>query len=444
MIAMATMLFALTGMSASAAEVAFEKDSSLPMVYLNVAIKAGAANDPQGQSGMTNFMGEMLLRGTQLRTKEQIDLELDQMGAQLEVETRPESMIIRGAVLATQLDPFLRLLKEIVTLPKFPEIEIRKLKAQIVSAIADEVSHDQTLANRHFMRFLFHDHPYGKSVMGLTHDIQKLTPQQIRAHYDRFVRDKLILVAGTGDASESDIASWAKQVAAGRPGGEDAVLVPMPENSPRRRLLIVDKPDRTQTQIFEGQIGMRMTDERFYPTYIASHAFGGGSFNSRLMVEVRVKRGWSYGASSQFRHGRRPRIWNTYLFPASKDAAAALALTLQMVRDLQEKGITAAEFEFAQRSLVNSAGFNFNTARKRVENKLMERTLDLPDGFVRDTANKLTQVTLEDTNRAAHTFFKPDHLVITVVGTAKDLKPALIKAAAVAPTDVQVVPYTQE
>src|SRR3954453_11556481 len=97
----------------AAVESAVEQDSRLPLVYLNVAIKAGAVSDPQGESGITNFMGEMLLRGTRLRKKEQIDLEFDQMGARLDVDTRGESMIFRGAVLSSQLDRYLKLVTEI-------------------------------------------------------------------------------------------------------------------------------------------------------------------------------------------------------------------------------------------------------------------------------------------------------------------------------------------
>src|SRR5688500_1513374 len=98
-----------------AAEVSFEKDPKLPIVYLNAAFKAGAVTDPASQSGMTNFMGEMLIRGTKSRTKEQLDLALDQMGARLEVETRAEALIFRGAVLSSQLEPFLKLVTEVLT-----------------------------------------------------------------------------------------------------------------------------------------------------------------------------------------------------------------------------------------------------------------------------------------------------------------------------------------
>jgi zinc protease len=431
---------------AFAVETRFERDTDLPLVYLNVALKAGAVTDPKEASGLTNFMGEMLRRGTQTRTKEQIDLALDQMGAELEAETRAEALIFRGAVLAAQLEPFLALLEEILTQPSFPESEIRKLKAEVTSGILEELGVDQRLAGRRFAQFLFRGHPYGKPVLGSVQDIAKLSQGQIRDHYDRLVQDRLLLVVGAGDASSGKINDWADRLAHARPNREGASLepVPAPSELPARELLIVDKPNRTQTQIDFGQIGLRMTNSEFFPLFVGNHAFGGGSFSARLMVEIRVNRGWSYGAYSYFKHGLKPRSWQTHLFPASKDAAAALEYSLKMTETLKEKGLTQAEFDFARQSLVNSAGFMYNTPKKRVENTLLEKTLDLPDGFMKSYGPRIEGVSLGEVNQALSEFLRPDRLAISVVGTASELKAPLAKAAGISPDAVKVVPYTQD
>ena len=430
---------------AYAVEVSVERDANLPLVYFNLATKAGSVTDPKGQSGLTNFMGEMLLRGTKSHTKEQLDLAIDQLGAHLEVETRAEAMIFRGAVLATKLDQFLDIVTEMLTQPSFAEVEIKKLKSEVTSGILEELGHDGSLDARWFSKFLFREHPYGKPTLGTTQDINNLTQAELQAHYDRLIRDKLLLVVATGDTTVDRIQSWANSLSAARPGaGETLAQIGPPQNAPNRRLLIVDKPDRTQTQINAGQIGVRMTDKDFFPLYLGNHAFGGGSFSARLMVEIRVKRGWSYGAESHFRQGREPRSWQIHLFPAAKDTPAALAYTLGMVNDLQQKGLTLAEFEFAKRSLVNSSGFMYNTSKRRVENKLLERTLDLPDGFMKTYGPELEKVTLDQVNSSLRTFLKPEKFAITIVATAKNLKIPLAKAAGMSEDQVQVVPYTQE
>ncbi len=430
--------------TARAVEIEFERDSNLPIVDINVAIKTGAVSDPKGQSGVTNFMGEMLLRGTKSRTKEQIDLELDQMGAHLDVEVRAESTIFRGSVLSSQLDRYLRLLTDVLTQPSFPETEIAKLKKEIISGILDELGRDQSLASRRFTRFLFEGHPYGNPILGRVKDIEALTQAQLAAQYDKLVREKQLLVVGTGDSSEKQISQWAEQLALSRPGGEKAKVVDAPKQSDKRRLLIVDKPDRTQVQMIAGQIGVLMTDPNYFPLYVGNYVFGGGSFSSILMKEIRVKRGWSYGAGSNFRHGLRPRSWQFSLFPKSGDAPPALAESLRLVEALKKDGITQPDFDFATQSLINSAGFSFNTPKKRVENILLERCLNLPDGFMRSYAERIGKVSLSDVNTSLAQFLKPGQLSILVLGTAKDLKAPLAKAAGVPESEVQVVPYTQD
>jgi zinc protease len=431
-----------------ATEVSFENDKSLPVVYLNVAIKSGAVSDPANQSGITNFMGEMLLRGTKLRNKEQLDLALDQMGAQLEVETRSEAMIIRGAVLSSQLDNFLALLNEVITQPSFPDREIARLKSEVISQLLEELGSDQRLVGRKFTEALFHDHPYGKPVLGKTKSVEKLNHAEIQTHYNKLFNDKQLLIVGTGDADLAKIQGWAdtlgKTLTEAHPNSEPPTVVPVPTNPPFRQLLIIDKPNRTQTQVTAGQVGIRMTDPLFFPLYLGNHAFGGGSFVARMMTEIRVKRGWSYGAYSYFRNSRQPRSWQFYLFPAEKDTVQALQYSMGMVEDLKAKGVTQAEYAFAQKSLVNSSGFMYDTPKKRVENKLLERTLDLPDGFMKTYGPELSKVTLDQINSAMKEFVKPDHMVVVVLGTADHLKDKLIQAAGVTPDHVKVVPYTEE
>jgi zinc protease len=433
--------------NARATEVAFEPDNNLPLVYLNVAVKAGAVNDPKGQAGLTNFMGEMLLRGTRTHSKEQIDLALDQMGARLEVEVRAEALILRGAVLSAQLEPFMKLVTEIVTEPSFPETEIRKLKSEVISGILEELGHDPSLASRRFTRFLFRDHPYGNPILGKVKDIDTLTRDGVISQYERLFRDKLLLIVGTGDAKTEALQAWGAALGKARAGtgpGAEIVKVNAPEDPSVRRVQIIDKPDRTQTQVNAGQIGVRMTDKDFFPLWLGNYAFGGGSFQARMMVEIRVKRGWSYGANSYFREGRQPRSWQIHLFPAAKDTTAAVAYSLKMIQELKDGGITPEEFDFSQHSLVNSAGFMYNTPKKRVENKLLERTLDLPDDFMKSYGPELQKVSRSQVNAALKQFLKPEQLSVSVLGTAKDLREPLAKAAGVPLEKVEVVPYTQE
>ena len=436
---------------ASAFEVDFEKNDKLPHVTLSVAFKNGSVNDPASKSGLTAFLSEMLLRGTQHKTKQQLDKELDQLGARLEVETRAESTILRGAVLSSKLDQFLKILAEIITEPSFPQTEINKLRSEMISNIQEELGQDGALGSRAFTRFLLRGHPYGNPVYGTTKGLSKITREDLVSHYQRIVRDENLLVVGTGDASQGQMEKWASQLSRKLPeeilSEEDKLLispVSAPDQNQRFRVQIVDKPDRVQTQISGGQIGITMTHPDFIALHVANHAFGGHSFSAVLMTEIRTKRGWSYGANSGFRHGLQPRSWYFHLFPTAKDTPNALALTVQLVRDLKEKGLDQATFDFAKESLINNSGFMYNTARKRAENILLERTLHLPEGFMKTFQSKIEKISLADTNRAIQKFLRPEQMAISVVGTASQIKQPIAHALGIDEKSIEVEKYTLE
>jgi zinc protease len=310
---------------------------------------------------------------------------------------------------------------------------------------------------------LFKGHPYGNPPTGRKSDIQKLTRSQILAQYNRLIRGDLLLVIGTGDVPTDRIQSWASDLVKIRQAAltrlahelqlktdsrEDAVnpvsLVETPQFVNHRRLLIIDKPDRTQTQIHIGQIGVLMTDPDFFPLYLGNYAFGGASFSAILMSEIRVKRGWSYGANSGFRFGLRPRSWTTHLFPAERDTAQALELSLHLIQQPKSDGISQSQFEFAQRSLVNSSGFAYNTTKKRVENTVLEKTLGLPSGFIKSYGEALKKVKFDQVNHALAKFLQPEHLAISVLCTSKKLADHLPAASGVALDEVEVVDYSRE
>jgi predicted Zn-dependent peptidase len=121
-----------------------------------------------------------------------------------------------------------------------------------------------------------------------------------------------------------------------------------------------------------------------------------------------------------------------------------LSYTLKIIDDLKTNGITSGQFEFAKKSLINSAGFMYNTPGKRVENTLLERTLNLPAGLMKSHADQIASLKLDDVNSALRTFIQPDHLTIAVVGTAKDLKAPLAKAAGLSESAVDVRAYDAE
>jgi len=429
---------------AMAIEIFFEPDDRLPLVYISVAIKSGSVTDPVGRSGLTRFLGKMLLRGSLLRTKEQIGLRLDELGSRLSVKTSSEVLSINGAVLSKNQKPFLNLLLELLSKPKFPLKEIRKLKKETISKIMDSRSRDSSLVRSHFQSFLFQNHPYARRSIGSIADIKKITKTSLTEHYNRIFHAENIVIVCTGDSGVSELKAWATRLDALRPGQGSEIKLKIPRQSSSKRLLIVDKPERSQIWIKGGQVGVDYLDPDYFPLFVGNTAFGGDLTNARLNQEIRVKKGWGYGAYSYFTNGSVPKAWQFVVYPNSENLVKVLKKTLSLIYQLKASGLTSKEFESAKRSLINSAAFRNDTPEKRLENRLYENVLGLPEGFFSQYGEKFREVSLKQVNTALKKYLLPDKLVITAVGPANKIKQALAKTVGIDISNVKVVSFKND
>jgi zinc protease len=214
-----------------------------------------------------------------------------------------------------------------------------------------------------------------------------------------------------------------KELLAKLPGGSAGRLeAPAPVFKPSRNLLMLDKPGRTQGQIIIGAPGVSFEDKDYFALLIANHVFGGGSFSARLMKEVREKRGWSYGAYSFYRSGRKPLYFAMQSTPSNKDTIPALNLMVELMEDYAEKGISKEEFAFAKKSLVNQSAFLQDTVRKRLDNKITEEVLKLPKGFYDKYRERLMGLTHAQVQAAIKRKVDPSRLFTVILGDADALK----------------------
>ncbi len=411
--------------STSAADIEFEADHSLPLVYLNVIVNAGSANDPANKLGLATLASQMLLRGTQKNSKSDFFQKLDEIGGSITTEVRAEGVIYKGAVLSENLTAFLDLFEETLVKPKFTAEELQKLKKEIEGQILQNKSEDRPLALYHFYRFFYGNHGYGNPELGTQHSIKTITNGDIIDFYSRYFGAKTITVMGSGAADKSAIEDWVQKVTEKLSALHPEAEAPAPFTKPvipeGRRALISNKPT-TQTQILMGATGMRPEDPGFYAVQLANYTFGGPSFNARLMTEIRVKRGWTYGASNTFRFGKQPRHFAMHMFPKTADTVPAIGLTIKLFEDFVKNGITDEEFTFARDSLVNNSPFNFDTPKKRIDNATTEYLTSFPKGYFRNFADNIDRVSKSDVAPALKSFFKPANLTLLVLGDASKLR----------------------
>lgn len=398
-----------------------ETSRDLPLVAVGVALRIGALADPPGMEGATRLLARLMRRSAGGRAAEQNDALVESLGASLGAEVTPSTVVFQGAVISRSLERFFEFLLEVLTRPSLPEEELARLKRETEAELVEALDDDRGLARHWFRRRLFEGHPYARSAGGTLSGIKATTLDALKGLYRRLLVPENFVISLAGDVSRERGEAFASTLAAALKAAPAPVdETPHPSLPPGRRLVFVDKPERTQTQILIGGLGSHPTDPDHFALAVANTAFG-GTFTARLMQEVRVKRGWSYGAYSSLPYDRRRQAFSLWTFPKASDAAACISLELELLHALREGGVTKSELGWARRYLLRSHAFAVDTAAKRAGLALDAELYELPNGYYERYLDSLRAVTLEQANQAIRERISEDDLLIVVVGTEADV-----------------------
>jgi zinc protease len=418
-----------------------EENHDLPLVRVQAAVRTGAGDDAPGDDGLTNFASELMGRGAGGRTRAEIDAAFDALGTSLDVGSDYDGVTFDFTVLKEKLEPALALLADVLLRPDFPRAEGDKLKRELLAHLDELRDDDGSLARRFFTRALYGAHPYGRTVIGTEASIGALALDGARAWHQRAIVGSQLVFGVAGDVDAADAAkAIARHFAELPSGGGKPGERPTVTRRRGMRITLVDKPERTQSQILMGQPAPRWHDPDFLPLQVATTAFG-GTFTARLMDEVRSKRGLSYGASARVGQGRGAKALVAHVFPSLEQTPETLELVLRLWREWVEAGVTEREVEFARGYLAKSFAFSVATPEDRLELRTALELAGMPRDFADTFAARVSKVEPADAVRALSTQLTARDLEIAIVSTADELLPKLKEAKLLDDVTLEVVPY---
>lgn len=401
--------------------VCVEPSRDVPLVHVVVAQRTGSTEDPPTKEGLVQLTARLMRRTAGGLLPHDLEMRVDSLGATLSVDVTRSTVMLQGATIRRSLDDFVGVLVDVLAQPGLSEDEFRRLKRETEAEIIESRDDDRSLVRQAFRRFVFEGTAHNRPVGGTIASVRGLTPHDARALMERTWVAGNVVIAFAGDITVETADRLANRLSAAmRPGG--ALRSPLSEpNVPSgRRLVIVDKPERTQTQVLIGGLGTLPSDDDHSALHVANTAFG-GTFTARLSREVRTKRGWSYGAYSSLPYDRQRQAFSMWTFPSAIDAPACVALELRMLEAWHHSGITQAELSRAKRYLMRSHAFAVDTAAKRVGLALESDLYLLPSGYHEDYLDRVNAVTLEQANASVRRRISPANLLIAVVGTASQI-----------------------
>jgi zinc protease len=425
------MVPATTGPTLRKPIVVIEPSTDTPLVWFDIAIRGGASTDPRGIEGLHRHAALLARRGAGKHNRAELDELLDGLGAALDVGVSRDAISMSGLALARHLDAVIDLAADVLAEPRFSADEHARLLRETPQVLDEVRDDDSALAGRWFDWLCCPGHPYGRTPLGTEASLVRIERSAATACWRREVVADNLVIGLAGDVDEASAERIVARLTERLPAtGRDAGVLDHPTVAPPgRRMILVDKPDRTQAQIRIGHLSGRYGAPDSAELAVAEAVFG-GMFCSRLMQEIRVKRGWSYGAGCALRRSRLPHWFEIWMAASIDVAGPAVALTLDLFADYAASGPTEDELDFARSYLVGAIPFHVATARQRMQLAVRDAVFDLPAGFTARLPEAFGDLTTADVRAACNRQFRPDDVVVVAVTTADQAAAPLAAAGA--------------
>ncbi len=393
----------------------FVEDHTLPMIAMTVSLPAGSAYDPAGKPGLAAFAGNLLDEGAGKMNAQAFQTALSNRAIRLNVSADRDWLVISLVTLSDNARDAFQLLGTALAHPRFDAEAINRVRAQTLSALAQEQEDPASVAGKTFSAAFFHDHPYGHPLTGTAQGVAAIGAGDLKNFAaTHWVRDN-VRIAVSGDVDKKTLAGLLnlafgalpqravpRVAPIGRVGTANVVFVPMAVPQP--------------VALF-GLPGLVRNDRDFLAAYVANHILGGGSFSSRLTNEVRVKRGLTYDVSTSLDAYDRAGVFAGEVATRADGMRETLDVVRHTMADFAANGPTDKELADAKTYLTGSFPLAFGSNVGITGQLNAFQRAGLPVNYVANRNALINAVTLDDVKRVSKRLFDPTHLTVVVAGT---------------------------
>ena len=412
----------------------------VPLVQVNVIVRAGGAADPAGKYGVASMTANMLDEGAGGKSALELADAVEFLGAELTTFSTFDYSAVRLSTPVAGLADALPLLRDVVATPAFPAEELERLRKERLTELLQARDDPAAILDIAFPRFVFGDkHRYGTTPGGRIAEVKTMTLDDLRAFHRGFYRPEHSVLALVGDVTPNAVLPLLEQtLGLWKPAGTGAKATPPPSATQltKRQIYLVDKPGAAQSQIRIGWVGLpRSTPD--YPAVQVLNTILGGAFTSRLNTNLRETHGYSYGAFSSFTERISPGPFSAYAGVQTDKTAEALKEFFNEFASIL-RPIPAEELLKARNYLALGFPAQFETNGDLAQ-KLEEQVVhSLPDGYFPAYIRAVVQVSSDAVEKAAQRYIQSDKFAVVVVGDRKAIEPG-IRALNLGPINVVTI-----
>ncbi|MGE3066432.1 MAG: M16 family metallopeptidase [Hyphomicrobiaceae bacterium] len=395
------------------------EEHGVPLLALRFAFDGGNAQDPPGKEGVANFISAMLDEGAGELRSQQYQERMEELALRMSYEDSRDAMYGSFETLTANRDQAADMLRLAVTQPRFDADAVERVRAQLLANLAYAARDPERVAGERWSAQAFAGHAYGRAANGTAETIKAITRDDLEAYRRRtFAKDTLKVVA-VGDIDAATLGRMLDTVFGALPDKAQLTQVPdvVPKASPLQQVIEMNVP---QSVARFGLPAMARTDKDFIPAFVLNQIMGGGGFASRLMEEVREKRGLAYSVSSALQPLKHASLFIGGVATKNEEIGQSLDVIRAQLKLMAEKGPTETELANAKSYLVGSFALRFDTNGK-IANQLLWILMEgLGVQYVETRNAQIEAVTMADVKRVARRLFEGDPIV-TIVGKPKGL-----------------------
>ncbi|MBZ4397497.1 pitrilysin family protein [Myxococcus sp. AS-1-15] len=398
----------------------------LPLVSMRLVIRAGSSTDPEGKHGIADFAGQLLRRGTRRLNAQAIDEAVEFVGASLGVGVGEDTLSVAITTPAEHFAQMLGVMGQLVMEPTFPESEVADARERALAQFANDLDEPSVIADRALVRALWGKHPYGHNVSGSVKTVSTFTRDDVVRFHQERLGPKVAMLVVVGAVDPGRVAAAAEEAFAGWTGGPDKapVIPPLEKVAKAGRVIVVDKPDQTQSQVRMGGPGYRTGHEDYFPAAVMNTALGGG-FTSRLMNEVRVNRGLTYGIGCWFDAMHAAGIFALSTFTKTESTREIIDVSLGEIAKVRDSGLKPTELRDAQAYMGGLYPLRTET-NESIASAISDIRLNgLGDDWVLRFRDRLKAVTPRQVAAVAKKYCFAEPPTIVVLGNAAAVKKQL-------------------
>jgi zinc protease len=397
------------------------ENRTVESVVVDGLVRAGALAEVREMAGLADFTAEMLMRGTEKRSFDEIFEEIEAVGASVDFGAGRHVSDFYASCLAEDLDLILDILSDSLLHPTFPEDQIERVRGEVIAGLQMRANDTRQMAALKFRELLYQDHPYGQSVNGYLDSADRIDQESIARYHDHYFGPKGMIITLVGaiepesafEKVSSAFGSWEKEQ-------QSMPEVPLANRPDSKQRIHFDMPEKTQSDIMLGVPGPLRSAPDYLEASMANTILGVFGMYGRLGKNVRESQGLAYYAYSRLSGGLGPSPWHVSAGVSPDKVEVALESVIYEIDRILEEPIPAEELNDSQAFRSGALPVSLET-NQGVANVLTDLELfDLGLDYLQTLPEKLFAMTPESVQSAARNYLSTEQITITVAGPEED------------------------